>query len=228
MNTGIKVGSTQRTFIRVVNSNYDSSRKHALIIGFHGANLDGNSPRRDHRWDLVENMAGDDAIFIYPNGLGGRWDASSGSGSQDVQLFDELVRTQSAAYCIDQNRVFVHGFSNGSYFVNALVGLRTSAIRAVISVAGAGAGARVPAMVIHGTSDQYVSYSPNAKNTVDNYTRQNSCTVPNSFSSVPLGTCQLMDGCPSNLPVWYCPWNGPHHWPEFTLAYVWQFIQSFQ
>ena len=223
MNTSIKVGSTKRTFIRVVSPSYDSTHKHALIIGFHGAGLDGTSPRRDHRWDLVENMAGDEAIFLYPNGLGGVWDAS-----RDAALFDELVKTQSTAYCIDQSRIFVHGFSNGSFFVNSLVSMRTSAIRAVITVAGNGPGARLPAMIIHGTNDQNIGYYPNAKNVVDNYTRLNSCTIPNKFNSVAMGTCQFMDGCPSNLPVLFCPWNGPHHWPEFSLTYVWQFIQLFQ
>ncbi|MCX6130926.1 MAG: hypothetical protein NTX25_17950 [Proteobacteria bacterium] len=230
-NVTISVGSTRRTFIRVVNPNYNHLQKHAVVIGFHGAGLDGNSPRVDHKWPLVEQMAGDEAIFIYPNGLGGRWSASS-TKSGDVLFFDEIVQTTSELFCIDKNRVFVHGFSNGAYFVNALVPLRASAIRGVISVAGAGYGAKVPAMIIHGIHDPDekggVNYYPNAPNTVSAYARANGCKVPINFDSLKLDQCQLMEACPAELPVWFCPWNGNHHWPEFTLPDVWAFISAFK
>jgi hypothetical protein len=226
-NVTIQVGSTQRTYIRVINPNYDHQKKHALVIGFHGAGLDGTSPRRDHKWPLVEAMAGDEAIFLYPNGLGGRWSADGPRGA-DVRFFDELVRINGEAFCIDPKRVFVHGFSNGSFFVNGLVGLRQNAIRGVISVAGAGAGTRIPAMVIHGMSDPNIGYYPNAQQTVNAYARQNSCTMPVNFGGMNNNSCQLLAGCPADEPVWFCPWDGNHHWPEFTLPDVWRFIASFK
>jgi poly(3-hydroxybutyrate) depolymerase len=220
------VGSTQRTFIRVVHASYSRNKKHAVVIGYHGLGLDGTSPRYHHKWPLVEEMAGDQAIFIYPNALGGSWSAG-GSSSRDVLFFDELVKNTGELYCIDKNRVFVHGFSNGSFFVNGLVALRKASIRGVISVAGGGGGTKIPAMIIHGTQDQTVSYN-NAPSTVTAYARANGCAVPINFNSFAPDSCQLLAGCPQELPVWFCTWNGNHHWPEFTLPDVWKFISSFK
>ncbi len=225
-NVSIRVGSTQRTFIRMVKNNYDSKRKHALVIGFHGYGLDGTSPRAHHKWPMVEEMAGDEAIFIYPNALGGSWNAASGS-SPDVLFFDEIVRTTGDLYCIDKNRVFIHGFSNGGFFVNGLAGLRTGAVRAVIAVAGGGGGAKIPAMVIHGTGDPNVGYYF-GQQSVSAYARANGCNTNINFGAMKMGECQTIIGCGAENPTWFCPWNGPHHWPEFTLPNVWGFISSFK
>jgi len=222
----VRVGATPRSFLRVVNAQYDKNRKHALVIGYHGFGLDGNSPRLHHKWPLVEAMAGDEAIFIYPNALGGGWNASSGS-SPDVLFFDEIVRATSSLYCIDTNRVFVHGFSNGGFFVNGLASLRTQAVRAVIAVAGGGGGAKIPAMVIHGTSDPNVGYYF-GQQSISAYARANGCSANINFGAVKMGECQLISGCQQDYPAWFCPWTGTHHWPEFTLPTVWGFISSFK
>jgi polyhydroxybutyrate depolymerase len=225
-NVSIQVGSTKRSYIRVVSFNYNRHKKHALVIGFHGAGLDGNSPRFHHKWPLIETMAGDEAIFIYPNGLGGRWNA--GAKSADALFFDELVRSTGEEFCIDKNRVFIHGISNGSFFVNALVPFRKEAIRGVISVAGGGSGSKMPAMVIHGASDPTIKFSSSAQNTLVSYAKANGCKTPIAIDRMKFESCQLLEGCPPDLPVWFCPWNGNHHWPEFSLTFVWRFISSFQ
>ena len=224
MNVSIKVGSTPRTFIRVVNKNYNHKSKHILVIGYHGLGLDGNSPRVDHKWAIIEDLAGDTAIFIYGNALGGQW--NGGSDSSDVIFFDELVKSVGDLYCIDQKRIFVHGFSNGAFFVNDLVAQRKDAIRGVISVAGGGSGTRIPAMIIHGIQDPNVGYDSYAPSTVNAYAAANGCKMPTNAESMKLDSCQLLEGCPKDLPVKFCRWNGNHHWPEFTLPDVWNFISS--
>ena len=82
----IKVGSQTRSFIRVVSPKYDHTRQHALVIGYHGYGLDANSPRYYHKWPLIEEMADDDAIFIYANAAGPSWNSSV-----DLAFFDEIV-----------------------------------------------------------------------------------------------------------------------------------------
>jgi len=229
--TGIKtisiaVGRQQRSFIRVVNDKYSNLTKHVLIIGYHGLGLDGSSPRRDHKWTDIEAMAADQAIFIYANALGGAWDANDSTG--DLEFFDEMVRTTGEIYCIDPKRVFVHGFSNGAFFVNDLVGIRKEAIRAVISVAGGGNGTTIPAMVIHGHADPSVGFSSYAPTLLNSYAAADGCATPVNMASIPEGSCQTLTGCPDKLPVVFCPWDGNHHWPAFTLSDVWKFISSLQ
>jgi len=225
-NSSIRVGRNQRSFIRVVDAKYSNATKHALVIGYHGLGLDGNSPRKDHKWTIVEAKAADQAIFIYANALGGSWDAGNSTG--DIEFFDEMVRTTGEIYCIDPKRVFVHGFSNGAFFVNNLVKIRKDAIRGVISVAGGGLGATIPAMVIHGHTDQTVSFTSNAPTLVNSYAGADGCTTPVNMAYIPEGSCQTLTGCPDHLPVVFCPWDGNHHWPEFTLPDVWKFISALQ
>jgi polyhydroxybutyrate depolymerase len=225
-NVTLKVGLVNRTFIRVVNANYSSTRKHALVIGFHGYGLNGNSPRNDHKWPQIEQMAGDEAIFLYPNSLGPSWDASALSG--DLAFFDEMINSSANDYCIDKNRVFVHGFSNGAYFVNGLAAARNASIRGVISVAGGGAGTSKPAIVIHGKADSSVGYWGNAPTLIGSYATANGCNTTANYDAMRPETCTPIDGCPEGHSVLFCPWNGNHHWPEFTLPDVWKFISSFQ
>jgi polyhydroxybutyrate depolymerase len=227
--TGVKtialqVGNTRRTMIRVVSPSLQNTRAHALVIGFHGFGLDGTSPRMHHKWEIVEELGKDDAVFVYPNALGGSWNPYL--GSPDLALFDAIVKSISEKYCIDKRRVFVHGFSNGGFFVNGLVAARPNDIRGVISVAGGGNGSRKPAIVIHGQSDSNVGYYPSAPNLVNSYAAANGCKMPVNFNAMRVDACQQLEGCPAEYPVWFCPWRGNHHWPHFTLPLVWQFISS--
>lgn len=220
----IRVGANTRSMLRVVANDYDATRPHALVIGYHGYGLDGNSPRQHHQWNLVEDMAGDAAIFIYANSLGPSWNGRS--NSPDVLFFDEIIKQTAATLCVDTARVFVHGFSNGSQFVNSLVGQRPSSIRGVISVAGAGGGnARIPVMIIHGTTDGTIAYG-NGQQSVGNYARSNACKTPVDFARLPMDQCTPIEGCPEDAPVVFCPWGGNHHWPAFTLAPVWQMLAA--
>ena len=225
-NIAIHVGNASRTMIRVVSPNYTNTHKYALVIGYHGLGLDGNSPRIHHKWPIVEELGKNEAIFIYPNALGGSWNGYP--GSPDLEFFDAIVAATSEQYCIDRNRVFVHGFSNGGFFVNALSAARPNAIRGVISVAGGGGGTAKPAMIIHGQYDGNVSYNPYAPDLVNSYAAANGCHTPVNFNKLTIDACQPLDGCPANHPVAFCPWRGNHHWPEFTLKDVWNFISALQ
>ncbi len=221
----IPVGNTQRSFLRVVHPTYNPNKAHALVIGYHGLGLDGNSPRVHHKWPLIEEMAADDAIFIYPHARDGRWTANSNS-SPDVLFFDQLVKHLSENFCIDKSRIFVHGFSNGAFFVNNLASYRSQEIRALIAVAGGGGGSPLPAMIIHGSSDSNVSYSY-GQQSLAAYARANACKLPLDASKFTWNSCQPIEGCISTRPLHFCPWQGNHHWPEFTLSSVWKFIASF-
>ena len=219
----ISVNGTNRTMIRVVSPTYKNSHSYALVIGFHGLGLDGTSPRNHHKWPIIEDLGKDDAIFIYPNSLSGSWSAYP--GSPDFAFFDAIIKTLGDEYCINKDRVFVHGFSNGSYFVNGLASAKSSAIRGVISVSGGGSGSKKAAMVIHGQSDGTIGFYQ-APGLLGSYASANGCKTPVNTAEINNETCRLLPGCPTDLPVWFCPWGGGHHWPEYSLPFVWQFISS--
>ncbi len=217
----IKLGKVERSFIRVVNENYRQNFKHPLVIGYHGLGLDGNSPRKDHKWPIIEQKAGDNAIFIYANSRGSSW--NGGSNSEDIQFFDAIVKSTGDLFCLDPKRVFVHGFSNGAFFVNQLVQQKKDAIRGVISVAGGGSGTDIAAMVIHGEADPNVGFGY-APGLLTSYLNANNCR--DELINSPREACTYAKDCDFSKPVAFCPWSGNHHWPEFTLPYVWEFIES--
>jgi polyhydroxybutyrate depolymerase len=191
------------------------------MIGYHGLGLDGTSPRRDHKWPIIEELAGDNGIFIYANSRGQSW--NGGTNSEDIKFFDGIVKFMSESYCIDPKRVFVHGFSNGAFFVNSLVKQRQDSIRGVISVAGGGSGTNTAAMVIHGEADPSVGYVY-APSLLRSYASANNCSE--TLLDAPRETCTTFPSCDEGKPVVFCPWRGNHHWPEFSLTHVWEFIES--
>ena len=125
-------GLRPRTYLIQVPADYDSSRPYPLVFVFHGA---GGSARDSQAWGLQNAPgAGSNGIFIFPNAIhfqdqGVGWDDTE--GGHDLPFFDNLVRDVGAAFCVDESRIFVAGFSWGGDFAVALACHRGDVVRAV-------------------------------------------------------------------------------------------------
>ena len=125
----------------------------------------------------VEAAAGNNAIFVYP-------DATTASGrsfdletplatNADIRLFQDLVASVRAQYCVDNGRIFAAGSSRGAFFSNILnCRVGSSVLRAIGphsgSIYAADAtgyttdghvrceGTAASAMLVHGQSDTTV------------------------------------------------------------------------
>ena len=77
----------------------------------------------------MENAIGSSAILVRGTGSasGTCWDASANGA--DVVFFDAMVADVKARFCTDENRVFVVGYSSGSWLVNQLTCIRSSVLR---------------------------------------------------------------------------------------------------
>jgi len=121
-----------RTFLLQVPATYDPARHYPLVFVFHGA---GMTAQQSYSWGLQNAAgAGENAIFIYPNGIsfqnyGVGWDDAA--DGYDLPMFDNILKTVETRYCSDAARVFVAGFSWGGDFAIALACHRGDAIRAV-------------------------------------------------------------------------------------------------
>jgi polyhydroxybutyrate depolymerase len=86
-------------------------------------------------------------------------------GSKDLAYFGALLQRVSATLCIDRNRIFVAGYSNGAFMASSIACQYASQVAAVAPVAGLTnpVGCRpsrpVPIVAFHGTADQYVAYT---------------------------------------------------------------------
>jgi len=121
-----------------------------------------------------------------------RWD--SNVGSPDVRYLDELLDQLEATVCVDTNRVYVAGLSNGAFMTSILACDLSDRISAVAPVAGIQSPddcrpeRPVPVIAFHGTADTFVPYTGGLGSSV--------AALPNADGTGTIGT-----GPPSSDPV---------------------------
>ena len=149
-----------------------------------------------------------------------RWD--SDVGSPDVRYIDELLDQLEATVCVDTNRVYVAGLSNGAFMTSIVACDLSDRIAAVAPVAGIQAPddcrpqRPVPVIAFHGTADTFVPYTgglgpsvaalPNADGTGTIGTGPASSDPVSTGPSVPerAATWAVRNGCapdPTETPV---------------------------
>jgi polyhydroxybutyrate depolymerase len=92
----------------------------------------------------------------------------SSIGSKDMAWFGDLLTHVEATMCVDENRIFVTGYSNGAFMSSAIACQYSSRIAAVAPIAGIRAESPckrtrpVPVVAFHGTADPDVHYDGSA------------------------------------------------------------------
>jgi poly(3-hydroxybutyrate) depolymerase len=235
----ITVAGQKRTYVLSVPTGYTGTTPLALVLVWHGANLNGSLARSLFNLESKSNGA---AIFVYPDGLAaGTWDTSSGSA--DLQLFTALVDSISSDYCIDAHRIFSTGHSTGAIMTNALGCSYAPMLRAIAPVAGTSPGTagrtctgKVAALIAHGENDPLMPFSQ-GQATRDFFISQNGCTT-RTATWAPETACVEYQGCQPDLPVVWCVHDGGHSWPSLSFgcdggicidggAAIWAFFASF-
>lgn len=227
----ISVRGVQRTYVLSVPESYEPQRRHRLIFGWHGLGLSGAQMRSFVA--AIEGLAGDEAVFVYPNTSidGGTRHLDRSANGPDVALFDALVETIAASYCIDPRLVFSIGFSDGAFFTNSLAQARPAGLRGIVPIAGGGGGGvSVAAMVIHSRDDSNVGIGYGL-GSVRQWGAANACRSED-FGRYPLGVCRPLADCREEYPVVFCQWGrtspnqGTHDWPRFPSANqdIWGFL----
>lgn len=119
-----------------IHSPYQQSGPLPLVVTFHGA---GGHARNAARHGL-ENVPGaaQAAFFAYPEGrdfesYGRGWNDSC--RGYDMPFFDRMIQSIKSRYHIDENRIFVAGFSWGCDFATALACCRGDVIRGIAAAA---------------------------------------------------------------------------------------------
>ncbi len=91
------------------------------------------------------------------------WDTTL--GGKDLAFIGGLITTVEHTLCVDRNRVYVTGYSNGAFLTSSIACQFSAQVAAVAAVSGlenpAGCHTTrpVPVLAFHGTADQYVSYT---------------------------------------------------------------------
>jgi len=175
------------------------------------------------------------------------WNAGTCCGvhnNDDVQFTRDMVAALNQRLCIDSNRIFSTGFSNGGMMSNRLACEARDLFRGVAGVAGsvvlrpgndAGltlcdqsyaarpSGRNVHYLQIHGTADSVVPYNgngllgfPPARDNWNRWARRNACQGQSrqTYNQGAFSN-QVFDNCAGRAVVELVTWNaGGHTWPR--------------
>ena len=166
----VKVGEDTRTYQVHTPSDYDSSIRHPVILSFDG--IDGSGAQ-------MESYSGLDAlpaIIVYPDSLVSKQKFTAWQGApysrddlDDVAFVQKVIADLPSQYCMDTERIFAVGMSNGGSFAT-IVGCKLGdQIQSVASVSGAyytscSSEQRTPSLlVLHSVDDNRVYFNGDEK-----------------------------------------------------------------
>ena len=158
----LTLGGDERWWFRQVPPGGASSTPVPMVMDLHGY----SEGAQIHKGTSGMAPFGDAHGFVTvtPQGQGpvARWDTTL--GSRDLAFLGKVLDTTEQQLCIDTNRVFVTGLSNGAFMTSAMACQYSTRIAAVAPVAGVrnikGCAPKraVPIVAFHGTADGYVDY----------------------------------------------------------------------
>ncbi len=136
-----------------------------VVLGFHG--FGGTTDDFEGDTGLVATGDAEGFVTVFPAALGNpsRWDVRDPE-SPDLAFVDALLDDLEARICIDRNRIYATGFSQGATMASAVGCSRPDRFAAIAPVAGTYgpmwrdicAGEPVPVIGFHGVLDPVVPY----------------------------------------------------------------------
>ena len=165
----VHVGTVERTYRVHVPSGYRGTARTPLLLAFHGR------AEKSTTLEKYTRMSRLPAIVVYPDGLRGAGGASAWQGApyaspaaDDIAFTRAILREVRARYCVDDDRTYAVGRSNGAGFVSMLSCVMSGDFAAFGTVSGAfyDSGERrcaqpKPLSLInfHGTADDVIHYA---------------------------------------------------------------------
>ena len=155
-------GGEERKYIRHVPPSYEPATPMPLVVDLHGYAEPADFQA------VVSSLGslGDEKGFITVEPYGQvdppRW--STDLDGTDVAFIGDMLDELDDTLCVDDNRVYATGFSNGAMMTSALACKYNDRIAAAAPVAGiwqtegCAFDRPIPVVAFHGTLDNYLSY----------------------------------------------------------------------
>jgi polyhydroxybutyrate depolymerase len=208
---------------------YDGRVPAPLVMNFHG---NTSTPAEQQALSRVTGPADDAGVVtLHALGYGGSWNGgvccgqAVGSGIDDVGFVSAVLDEVIGSACIDPERVYAMGFSNGGLLAHRLGCELSSRMAAVGSVAGVtgvscAPSRPVPVIAFHGTADPLVPYLGDvffagAEVNAEGWAARDGCGTAWEVSyQRGDATCRRALGCPAGVDVELCTIaEGGHTWP---------------
>jgi polyhydroxybutyrate depolymerase len=231
----LSVGGVDRTIRVHVPASYDPTRATPVVLGFHGYTLSGAAQASASHMIAKADLEG--FIAVHADGTGGLrgWNAgdccgtAASSGIDDVGFVGALLDELEARLCVDADRIYSTGFSNGGFLSHRLACEMADRIAAIAPVSGVmgvdvcNPARPVPVFEVHGTSDSIVPYNGggisgfrSVAETVADWADRNGCPAGAPVETFAMGdaTCEAHRGCGEGSEVSLCTIDGGgHQWP---------------
>lgn len=220
---------------------YDPNTPTPVVLNYHGRSMSASQQEAFSAMSEVADQNG--FIIVYPEGTGNveqTWNAGFCCGSAQAQNVDDVGFTAAildeleANLCIDTNRVYTVGMSNGGFMSHRLgceLADRITAIGAVagtLAVTNCSPSRPVPVLHFHGTADNVVPYGgivgpDSAPSTTARWVQLNGCSESSEvYFAQDDVTCERWTGCNAGAEVRLCTIDGGGHtWPggnDFTFG----------
>jgi polyhydroxybutyrate depolymerase len=156
-NQTLSSGGLERTYILHVPVGYDGSKRTPLVLSFHGFSLNASFFAPYAGFDAIADRSG--FIVVTPDAAGSPavWNAGGTVvTADDIAFVRDLLARLDDELCIDPDRVYADGYSNGGGMALRLACEMPERIAAVGVVAATYENCRgpVPLIAFHGTADQ--------------------------------------------------------------------------
>ena len=158
---------SSRVFTVIIPSGLDWKEPSPVVVAFHG--LGGTAKSVIELGELKELSEKSHVVVVAPQGRMAEfdragWSLSEAGFADDAEFVDQVIADIEEYACVDANRVFAMGFSNGSVFAQKYACRPGSKITAVAGISGpleadSCSSGPVPLIYFHGTSDQVVPFS---------------------------------------------------------------------
>lgn len=158
----LAAGGDQGGYVRAIPPPYTGRTPMPLVVDLHG--YEEPASGQVAMSGLAAYGATHGFITVTPQVAGTIPMWQTGFHSKDMAFIGALLDTADATLCVDRNRVFVTGLSNGAFMTSAVACVYAGRVAAVAPVAGIQVPAgchpsrRVPVVAFHGTADPFVAY----------------------------------------------------------------------
>ena len=215
----------------------DLGSKRPLIISCHGMNQSAQ-----YQWDMLKDAKTladkEKFVIVLPEGINNGWDIS---GDRDINLIKDLIAQMKKDFDIDENRVYLSGFSMGGMLTYHAMNKIPDVIAAFAPISGypmwgfTYTGKRaIPVIHHHGTGDDVCVYS-NVQRNIDELVKKNKCsstpTITPSYGGYSHITRKEWGGGTDGVKVVLMELANKGHWISndglFTLDEIWKFCKNY-
>jgi len=237
----VELASGSRTFRIHVPPGYEPNTPLPVVLMFHGGGGSGRQLQEaSAEMDPIADREG--FVTVYPDGTGAlrTWNGGGCCGAavtqntDDVGFVSALLDHIEASLCVDRNRVFASGMSNGAILSHRLGCELAERLAAIAPVAGTDLTSScrptrpIPVMHTHGTADGHVPWAggegcgpttdvdfTSVPETLERWRARNGCSMATRVTFTQgNGSCETYEGCAAGADVILCSIDGGgHSWP---------------